>query len=78
MATKDKNAEESQSQNLSTALGSPANSVQSKENTSSHESESKGQEHSFLMDKSDVEQMENGLLELLDDFKKGKLHAFGN
>ena len=30
------------------------------------------------MDRGDVEQMENGLLELLDNFKQGKLHAFGN
>ena len=62
--------------NLSPSLGSPT-SIQSKENTTLQDPETKGQEHSFLMDRGDVEQMENGLLELLDDFKQGKLHAFG-
>ena len=64
--------------NLNPSLGSPSSSyskdVSGLQDT---ENEVKGQEHSFLNDRGDVEQMENGLLELLDDFKKGKLHAFG-
>ncbi|CAH1798671.1 unnamed protein product [Owenia fusiformis] len=35
------------------------------------------QEHSFLTDVADVRQMEQGLLQLLDDFHSGKLQAFG-
>lgn len=35
------------------------------------------QEHSFLTDRTDVKQMEKGLLELMHDFNNGKLHAFG-
>ncbi|KAM6945539.1 coiled-coil domain-containing protein 28A [Aplochiton taeniatus] len=35
-------------------------------------------EHSFLTDVSDVQEMENGLLSLLNDFHSGKLQAFGN
>lgn len=35
-------------------------------------------QHSFLTDVSDVQEMENGLLSLLDDFHSGKLQAFGN
>ncbi|XP_068738897.1 coiled-coil domain-containing protein 28A-like [Montipora capricornis] len=35
------------------------------------------QEHSFLTDRTDVKQMEKGLLELMHDFNHGKLHAFG-
>ncbi|XP_048577957.1 coiled-coil domain-containing protein 28B [Nematostella vectensis] len=34
-------------------------------------------EHSFLTDRTDVKQMERGLLELMDDFNHGRLHAFG-
>ena len=34
-------------------------------------------EHSFLTDVADVRQMEQGLLQLLDDFHQGKLQAFG-
>lgn len=62
---------------LSPSLGSPT-SGNSRDNANGlYDSEGKGQEHSFLMDRGDVEQMENGLLELLDNFKQGKLHAFG-
>lgn len=35
------------------------------------------QEHSFLTDRTDVKQMEKGLLVLMHDFNHGKLHAFG-
>ena len=35
------------------------------------------QDHSFLTDRADVKQMEQGLLELMDKFNHGKLHAFG-
>lgn len=35
------------------------------------------QEHSFLTDRTDVKQMEKGLLDLMHDFNHGKLHAFG-
>ncbi|XP_053722433.1 coiled-coil domain-containing protein 28A isoform X1 [Synchiropus splendidus] len=35
-------------------------------------------QHSFLTDVSDVQEMEKGLLSLLDDFHSGKLQAFGN
>ena len=38
---------------------------------------SKMQEHSFLTDRTDVKQMEKGLLDLMHDFNHGKLHAFG-
>lgn len=34
-------------------------------------------QHSFLTDVSDVQEMEKGLLSLLDDFHSGKLQAFG-
>lgn len=34
-------------------------------------------EHTFLTDVADVRQMEQGLLQLLDDFHSGKLQAFG-
>jgi hypothetical protein len=34
-------------------------------------------EHSFLTDVADVRQMEQGLLQLLEDFHLGKLQAFG-
>ncbi|GAB1604985.1 coiled-coil domain-containing protein 28A-like isoform X1 [Argonauta hians] len=34
-------------------------------------------EHSFLTDVADVRMMEQGLLQLLDDFHSGKLQAFG-
>jgi len=34
-------------------------------------------EHSFLTDVADVRQMEQGLLQLLDDFHQGRLQAFG-
>lgn len=34
-------------------------------------------EHSFLTDVADVRTMEQGLLQLLDDFHSGKLQAFG-
>ena len=34
-------------------------------------------EHSFITDVADVRQMEQGLLQLLDDFHLGKLQAFG-
>lgn len=34
-------------------------------------------QHSFLTDVSDVQEMENGLLSLLNDFHSGKLQAFG-
>ncbi|XP_076843860.1 coiled-coil domain-containing protein 28A isoform X2 [Brachyhypopomus gauderio] len=34
--------------------------------------------HSFLTDVSDVQEMEKGLLSLLNDFHSGKLQAFGN
>ena len=35
------------------------------------------QMHSFLVDQAYVEQMEDGLLNLLNDFKQGNLNAFG-
>ena len=35
------------------------------------------QEHSFLTDAEDVKEMERGLLNLMDDFNHGRLHAFG-
>ena len=35
-------------------------------------------EHSFLTDVADVRVMEQGLLQLLEDFHSGKLQAFGN
>lgn len=35
------------------------------------------QQHSFLTDITDVRQMEQGLLQLLDDFHSGKIQAFG-
>ncbi|KAL0969407.1 hypothetical protein UPYG_G00227030 [Umbra pygmaea] len=35
-------------------------------------------QHSFLTDVSDVQEMEKGLLNLLNDFHNGKLRAFGN
>ncbi|MEE6476208.1 hypothetical protein FKM82_011008 [Ascaphus truei] len=35
-------------------------------------------QHSFLTDVSDVQEMEKGLLSLLNDFHLGKLEAFGN
>lgn len=35
-------------------------------------------QHSFLTDVSDVQEMENGLLSLLNNFHSGKLQAFGN
>ena len=63
---------------LSPSVGSPM-SGHSRDNMSNVcANETKSQEHSFLMDRGDVEQMEIGLLKLLDDFKHGKLHAFGN
>lgn len=34
--------------------------------------------HSFVSDITDVRQMENTLLQLLEDFHSGKLQAFGN
>ncbi len=35
-------------------------------------------EHSFLTDVADVRQMEQGLLQLLEDFHTGRLQAFGS
>eukprot|EP00794_Sanderia_malayensis_P000187 gene187-800_t len=70
-------AQENLSVNPNTIVSSPASSGASKDNEGARENVLRGQEHSFLMDKSDVEQMESGLLDLLDDFKRGKLHAFG-
>ncbi|XP_062379545.1 coiled-coil domain-containing protein 28A [Sardina pilchardus] len=35
-------------------------------------------QHTFLTDVSDVQEMEKGLLSLLNDFHSGKLQAFGN
>lgn len=35
-------------------------------------------QHSFLTDVSDVQEMEKGLLSLLNDFHSGNLQAFGN
>ena len=35
------------------------------------------EEHSFLTDVADVRQMEQGLMQLLDDFHSGTLQAFG-
>ena len=35
------------------------------------------QEHTFLTDRTDVKQMEKGLLDLMDDFNNGRLYAFG-
>ena len=39
-------------------------------------SQQKGQEHSFLMDQTYVEEMEEGLFKLLNNFKSDKLNAF--
>uniref|UniRef100_A0AAY4DNZ5 Coiled-coil domain containing 28A n=1 Tax=Denticeps clupeoides TaxID=299321 RepID=A0AAY4DNZ5_9TELE len=41
-------------------------------------SQSAAIQHSFLTDVSDVQEMEKGLLSLLNDFHSGKLQAFGN
>ncbi|XP_019503677.1 PREDICTED: coiled-coil domain-containing protein 28A [Hipposideros armiger] len=54
-----------------------------KEKTKAHAGEGKGAQstpiqHSFLTDVSDVQEMERGLLSLLNDFHSGKLQAFGN
>lgn len=45
---------------------------------SSKNSQSAPIQHSFLTDVSDVQEMEKGLLSLLNDFHSGKLQAFGN
>lgn len=62
---------------VSPLLGSPTSGTSRDNANSLFDTEAKGQEHSFLMDRGDVEQMENGLMELLSNFKEGKLHAFG-
>ncbi|XP_021115008.1 coiled-coil domain-containing protein 28A isoform X2 [Heterocephalus glaber] len=54
-----------------------------KEKTKPQAGEGKGAQstpiqHSFLTDVSDVQEMERGLLSLLNDFHSGKLQAFGN
>ncbi|ELK09675.1 Coiled-coil domain-containing protein 28A [Pteropus alecto] len=54
-----------------------------KEKTKPQGGEGKGTQstpiqHSFLTDVSDVQEMERGLLSLLNDFHSGKLQAFGN
>lgn len=54
-----------------------------KANPTQNQSQGQGQaapiiQHSFLTDVSDVQEMENGLLSLLNDFHSGKLQAFGN
>ncbi|XP_010624890.1 coiled-coil domain-containing protein 28A isoform X1 [Fukomys damarensis] len=54
-----------------------------KEKTKPQTGEGKGAQstpiqHSFLTDVSDVQEMERGLLSLLNDFHSGKLQAFGN
>ncbi|XP_074520742.1 coiled-coil domain-containing protein 28A [Halichoeres trimaculatus] len=56
-----------------------------KANPNPNQSQGQGQgqaapiiQHSFLTDVSDVQEMENGLLSLLNDFHSGKLQAFGN
>uniref|UniRef100_I3NEA5 Coiled-coil domain containing 28A n=1 Tax=Ictidomys tridecemlineatus TaxID=43179 RepID=I3NEA5_ICTTR len=54
-----------------------------KEKTKPQSGEGKGTQstpiqHSFLTDVSDVQEMERGLLSLLNDFHSGKLQAFGN
>ncbi|CAI5770192.1 Uncharacterized protein PODLI_1B026982 [Podarcis lilfordi] len=54
-----------------------------KEKAKAPGAESKGAQsapiqHSFLTDVSDVQEMEKGLLSLLNDFHSGKLQAFGN
>ncbi|XP_020142814.1 coiled-coil domain-containing protein 28A isoform X1 [Microcebus murinus] len=54
-----------------------------KEKTKPQSGEGKGAQstpiqHSFLTDVSDVQEMERGLLSLLNDFHSGKLQAFGN
>ncbi|XP_062863457.1 coiled-coil domain-containing protein 28A [Trichomycterus rosablanca] len=41
-------------------------------------SQSTSIQHSFLTDVSDVQEMEKGLLSLLNDFHSGKLQAFGD
>lgn len=53
-----------------------------KEKTKPQGGEGKGAQstpiqHSFLTDVSDVQEMEKGLLSLLNDFHSGKLQAFG-
>ena len=50
--------------------------LNSKESSGPRENR-KLQDHSFLTDRTDVKQMEQGLLELMDKFNHGKLHAFG-
>ena len=52
--------------------GNPA--VESKQIT---EKQFSNQEHSFLMDQAYVQEMQDGLLEMLDNFKNGKHHGFG-
>ena len=52
--------------------GNPA--VESKQRT---EKQFSNQEHSFLMDQAYVKQMQDGLLEMLDNFKNGRHHGFG-
>ena len=44
--------------------------------SSDSKTQRKGQEHSFLMDQTYVEEMEEGLLKLLNNFKNDKLNAF--
>uniref|UniRef100_UPI0037E7BD0B coiled-coil domain-containing protein 28A n=1 Tax=Semicossyphus pulcher TaxID=241346 RepID=UPI0037E7BD0B len=57
--------------------------TRSHQGSSAKATQSQGQaaptiQHSFLTDVSDVQEMENGLLSLLNDFHSGKLQAFGN
>lgn len=47
------------------------------QNQSSKSNQSAPIQHSFLTDVSDVQEMEKGLLSLLNDFHSGKLQAFG-
>lgn len=35
------------------------------------------QQHAFLTDPSEVKRMEKNLLDLMENFNEGKLHAFG-
>merc|ERR1712241_1079840 len=58
----------------------PANTPQTANGTPAPASTSNRpcREHSFLTDVADVRQMEQGLLQLLEDFHSGKLQAFGS
>lgn len=64
--------------NMEAQSNSTAKSKEAKESEKSQvKATPKMQEHSFLTDRTDVKQMEKGLLDLMHDFNHGKLYAFG-